>query len=124
MISMAFETISKEELKQAMDNGTVDVLNVLSKDYYDKLHIKGSKSIPLAELKEKWETLDKSKTYVTYCAHQQCDASRKAAEFLQDKGFTVNAYEGGIKEWAESGLPVEGSMSREDFLKEMNTPKE
>lgn len=122
---MAFETISKEELKQAMDAGTVEVLNVLSKDYYDKLHITGSKNIPLDTLKENaWEQLDKSKQYITYCAHTECDASRKAAEFLQEKGYTVKAYEGGIKEWAQAGLPVEGTMSREDFLAEMNKPKE
>jgi len=113
---MAFETISKEELQDAND---VIILNVLSREYYEKLHIKGSIGVPLNILKEIAPALDKSKSYVTYCAHQQCDASRKAAEFLQEKGFSVKAYEGGIKEWAESDLPVEGTRDKDAFLAEM-----
>lgn len=112
------ETINKEDLKQAMDAGKVEVINVLSKDFYDKIHITGSKNIPLERLEVEYRDLDKDKTYVVYCAHYQCDASRNAAKLLEEKGFSVKAYEGGIKEWAESGLPVEGSMSREEYLSE------
>lgn len=99
-----------------MDSGRVEVINVLSSDYYDKIHIAGSKNIPLERLDVAYRDLDKAKHYVVYCASQQCDASRKAARLLEEKGFSVKAYEGGIKEWAEAGLPTEGSTSREEFL--------
>ncbi len=41
-----------------------------------------------------------------------------AAEFLEGKGFVVEAYEGGMKEWAESDLPTEGTVSPKQFLEE------
>jgi len=34
-------------------------------------------------------------------------ATKKAAEKLVAKGFKVKAYEGGIKEWSEAGLPTD-----------------
>lgn len=114
---MAFEEASKEDVQQALENENVDVLNVLPNDFHDKIHIKGSKSFPLEELKEHAEEkLSKDKQYIVYCASHQCDASRKAAEFLTEKGFSAKAYEGGIKEWVESGLPTEGTTSSEEYL--------
>ncbi len=104
------ENISKEQLKEKIEGGSTIVVNVLSKEAYEDSHIKGSISIPLEDLqKDGWEKLDKSKQIVTYCASTTCKGSKKAAEFLKGKEFNVVAYEGGIKEWSESGYPVEGT---------------
>jgi rhodanese-related sulfurtransferase len=101
-------TIDKEHLISKMRrNESIEIVNVLSPDYYKLGFIKGSKKIPLDELDNRLQELDKNKEVITYCAGYECSASRKAAEKLANRGFRVWAYEGGIKEWKESGLPVE-----------------
>ena len=63
--------------------------------------------VPLDQLDSRKNELDKDKEVVTYCAGPECDTSIKAAIKLQDLGFKVKAYEGGIKEWSEAGLPMD-----------------
>jgi ArsR family transcriptional regulator len=102
------QTISKEELKQKIDrNEPVQIVNVLSPDSYSLGMIKGSKRIPLSELDQRQGELDKSQEVITYCAGYECSASREAATLLSTKGYNVKAYEGGIKEWKNAGLPTE-----------------
>ena len=100
--------MTKEELnKKILGNDSVQVVNVLDPQYYNLGLIKGSKRIPLDKLDSRMNELDKSKEVVTYCASSECNASKKAAALLAGKGFRVSAYEGGIKEWKEAGLPTD-----------------
>lgn len=102
------KTITKEELsKKLADGEPVQVVNVLSSDYYKLGIIQGSKKIPLDELDGRIDELDKTKEVVTYCANSMCTASMQAARDLAAKGFNVRAYEGGIDEWKKAGLPVD-----------------
>lgn len=102
------QTISKEELKQKLDrNEPVQVVNVLDPKHYNLGIIPGSKKIPVSEIDARYRELDKTKEVITYCASTDCGASRQGAEKLAALGFNVRAYEGGIKEWKEAGLPTE-----------------
>ncbi len=113
------ETITKQELSTKLGSPGVVVVNVLEPETYDKIHIKGSISIPGGQLQAgRWKELDKSKEVVTHCSSYTCNASREAAEFLAKQGYNVRAYEGGMKEWAESGLPTEGRLSPQQWLAE------
>lgn len=109
---MSVQTITKEELKKKLDRGEpVQVVNVLDPEWYKLGIIRGSRKIPLDELTKRLGELDKAKEVVTYCANTQCTASSEAAKLLAAKGFKVRAYEGGIKEWTEAGLPTESEES-------------
>ena len=100
--------ITKDELNKKMQAGeSVQIVNVLDPEKYSLGLIKGSKRIPLDKLDARLSELDKSKLVVTYCASSDCNASKSAAEKLSAKGFNARAYEGGIKEWKEAGLPTE-----------------
>ena len=102
------KTITKEKLVGKLENAqSVQVINVLDPSHYDLGSIKGSNKIPLDELDKRMQEIDKNKEVVTYCAGYECPASRKAAEKLAAQGFNTCAYEGGIKEWKEAGLPIE-----------------
>lgn len=104
----AVKTVTKDELNKKMQAGeAIQIVNVLDPEKYTLGFIKGSKRIPLDKLDARWSELDKSKPVVTYCASRECNASKLAAEKLAAKGFNVSAYEGGIKEWKEAGLPTE-----------------
>src|SRR5215471_16927191 len=113
------KTITKDELASKQGSPWVTIVNVLSPETYEKIHIKDSISVPLEELKKgKWADLDSSKEIVVHCSSYTCDASKEAAEFLEGKGFDVYAYEGGTREWAESGLPTEGTVPPNQYLLE------
>jgi rhodanese-related sulfurtransferase len=112
-------TISKDELSRELGSPGLVVVNVLAAPAYEKIRIKGSISIPRNELEGgRWKELDRSKEIVTHCSSYECGASKATAEFLEEKGFNVAAYEGGIKEWAEAGLPMEGTISPQQYLVE------
>ena len=61
--------------------------------------------------------LDKERPVVTYCSSSSCGASLTAAAILREHGIDASAYEGGIKEWAEAGLPVEGKLQYSEFYR-------
>ncbi len=103
------QTITKEELKKKMDNREVTVIEVLSKESYNKGHIRGAINIPLEKIgKEARERFDKDEPLVVYCSNYDCTASPSAAKKLETLGFTnVYDYEGGKEEWKQAGLPIE-----------------
>ena len=121
-VTPKIKTIGREELAQKINSGAqVQVVNVLPPKYYYLGFIPGSLRIPVEDLDKRDVELDKKKEVVAYCAHTECDASRKAAEKLAAKGFDVYAYEGGIKDWKDARLPLEEEgidPERRDQLRE------
>ena len=105
--------VTREELAKLREAGKAPVLlDVLPAASFEKLHIAGAMSSPLANLEARAATLDKEAPVVTYCANYVCGASTKAAVALTKLGFKdVRDYKGGLLEWKESGLPVEGSAA-------------
>lgn len=90
------------------------IINVLASSYYDDCHIKGSINVPLDDLEDYADELDKNQEIIVYCAKYDCPVSRQAFRLLKMLGFTnVKAYEGGIVEWFQLGYPVEGSCKQE-----------
>ncbi len=111
------KTVSKEELVEKMNERKAVVINVLVKEAYNMIHIKGSISMPLREMQlGGLETLDKGMDMVVYCSSYDCEASKAGGEFLEAKGFRVWEYSGGMQEWAEAGLPTEGRVSASQYL--------
>ncbi len=103
------ELISKEKLLEFIKNDEVTVINVLASFAYTEEHIKGSISMPFNIIEDGgWNKLDQKKPVVPYCAGKTCHASRRAGEILESHGMKVYVYEGGISEWRDSGLPMEG----------------
>lgn len=108
--------VSKHELLKMMDSKNVVIMNVLARQAYNNIHIKNSISAPYDRLENgEFDSIDKSKRLVIYCASYSCGASKKAAALMRERGFDAAAYEGGIKEWVESGYPTEGEDSVADL---------
>jgi rhodanese-related sulfurtransferase len=106
--------ITKEELLEKMrENGTV-VLNVLPRNDYELLRIKGSQSLPITGVRPEvfakavLDQYGRDKFFVTYCTGSPCRHFQEAAQVLVQQGLKAEGYAGGIQEWAEAGLPVEG----------------
>ncbi|MEX0849710.1 MAG: rhodanese-like domain-containing protein [Candidatus Dependentiae bacterium] len=101
------------------------VINVLDADYFNDCHIKDSINVSVDGLDKFVANLDKDKSeLVIYCSNYMCTASGFGAKKLQDMGFSnVWAYEAGMAEWHQKGLPVEGKCTK-PYLKKIIDKKE
>jgi rhodanese-related sulfurtransferase len=66
--------------------------------------IAGAMHIPLDELERRMGEIDRSRQVVTVC--RSGNRSTQAMELLRDKGFEAYSLDGGLAEWAASGLPL------------------
>lgn len=106
------QTITRDELKQKIDQKPeTEVIETLTEDSYEELHIPGAKNVPLDEhfdefIKE--AVPDMNQEVVFYCIDSDCSASPKAAQRMEELGYkNVYDYEAGKTEWKQAGLPVE-----------------
>lgn len=103
-------TTGPVELKRALDDGNVVVVDVRAPEDYAKGHIPGAISLPEAQWKNP-QGLAKDKTNVLYCYSQVCHLAANAALGLTTRGYPVMELEGGFEGWRENELPVETSRS-------------
>jgi len=102
------KSISRDELKEMNETEHRDfvLINVLPRDAFNEQHIRTSVNVPLNSdsFVQEVENIvgDKAREIVVYCADKECDASPKAAEKLENAGFSnVYDYEGGTEDWFE-----------------------
>ncbi len=116
---------TKKEAPQpaALKEGLV-VADVNSKEMYDDCHIKGAQHVAIADLDAFAAGLDKEKADVVfYCSNYMCAASGAAAQKFMKLGFkSVAAYEGGIAEWHQKGLPTDGPAKGSYLVMVMEKP--
>ncbi|OGB97541.1 hypothetical protein A3F06_03350 [candidate division TM6 bacterium RIFCSPHIGHO2_12_FULL_36_22] len=107
--------ISQQETSEAPVKKKLVVVNVADQDTYNECHIKGSAQLDFDKVENVFADVDRDTPIVTYCANYQCSASGAVAQMLKDMGFTnVKAFEAGMAEWYQKGLPVEGNCMHQD----------
>jgi rhodanese-related sulfurtransferase len=107
------ETITRAELRDAVEAGTVTVVEALPASYYEEGHIPGAINIPHTEVRKLAPELlaDKDAAVVVYCANEPCPNSGIAAHVLRKLGYTdVRDYAEGKQGWREAGLPLESGV--------------
>lgn len=95
------------EAKKMIDKGQVVVIDVRTPGEWDGGHLKNAKLIDIsgATFEQQIAKLDKSKTYVVYCAVG--GRSSRAATLMAEKGFkTVYNMVGGYNKWSALGYPT------------------
>jgi len=99
-------TINVHELKRKMeDNGTFAIVDVREEFEYDIARIEGSKLIPLGELPERLDELQKDEEIILLC--KSGTRSAQAAQLLHAAGFTrAHSLGGGIDAWADQIDPA------------------
>ena len=110
------KTMKRDELVALIRSSEkFKLVDVLPKESYRKEHIKGAISLPLDEIDTRAkDILNKDEKIVVYCASFDCMASTKAAERLQALGYkNVLDYKGGLKDYKEGNLPLEGKTCEE-----------
>ena len=89
--------------KQVDENA--QLVDVRAEHEWEAGRIRGAVHLPLAELNERVEELDRDRPVVLYC--RGGNRSTMAAEALSAAGYDAAKLEGGIRAWAEAGLPLE-----------------
>ncbi|MEM3906415.1 MAG: molybdopterin-synthase adenylyltransferase MoeB, partial [Nitrososphaerota archaeon] len=100
--------VSPEELKQMLERGEVQLIDVREPFEWEICHIEGAKLIPLGQLPSRIHELDPAKTIVVYCHSGY--RSAQAVKLLRELGLrkTYNLA-GGIDAYAER---VDPSLTR------------
>ena len=111
--------ISRAELREGIESGSLVVLDTMPTSYYEKEHLPGARNIPgfpyedAAEFTDRHapEVLpDKTATIVVYCANIPCRNSELVGMRLRELGYTdVRKYREGIEDWVAAGLPTDSA---------------
>ena len=103
--------ITRDELKEKIERGDdFKLVMVLSEWAYRAKRIPGSLNVN--DPAKATSVLDKSDEIVIYCSDENCPASKFAFEALTAAGYeNVRRYAGGISDWEEHGLPMEGEWA-------------
>lgn len=109
-------TITRDELRTAIEAGDVTVVETLGTEHFEQGHLPGALHIHFEAVKVQAPRLlpDKHAAIVTYCSNTACRNSEIAANQLTAMGYSnVRKYAEGKDDWAEAGLPLESSMAAE-----------
>lgn len=104
-----YPDISHDELKQAIEQKKVTLIDVNGSKSYKAGHIPGAIDFAAekAELAKKLPA-DKDALVVAYCGNEQCGAYAAGAKAAKELGYTnVKHYSKGIAGWKSSGEKVE-----------------
>lgn len=105
-------TITRDELRRAIEGGEVVVVETLGPAYYADAHLPGAINIPHTEVEALAPALlpDRGAAIVTYCSNAACQNSSVAQARLIGMGYTdVRKYAGGKQDWQQAGLSLEGA---------------
>jgi rhodanese-related sulfurtransferase len=102
-------TISRDELKTKLDRGDpFKLVMALNRWAYDAKHIPGSLHFDSPD--ELYRTITPDDEVVVYCSNVDCLSSVALYRDLVRRGYrNVRRYAGGLLEWEDAGLPLEGS---------------
>jgi rhodanese-related sulfurtransferase len=106
------ELITRDELKAAIDAGTVTVVVALGGEYHAKRHLPGAVALIRDDVDAQAPSLlpDLDAPIVTYCTNPACPNSGQVADRLTALGYTnVRKYREGIEDWVAAGLPTESA---------------
>jgi rhodanese-related sulfurtransferase len=94
--------LAPERVSELKDAQLVDVRTA---EEYQASHLGSARNIPLEQLQESADQLDRGHAVVFYC--RSGDRSRMAVDAFRASGWDAYAIDGGLVAWAEHGLPVE-----------------
>ena len=103
-------TIDRHQLKDKLDHkAPIKLIMALNRWAFDAKHIPGSLHFDSPD--ELYSAIDKDDEVVVYCSNVDCLSSVALYRALIERGYSnVRRYAGGLMEWEESGLPLEGEQ--------------
>jgi rhodanese-related sulfurtransferase len=107
--SEPIRTVSREELEAKLGRGDpFKLVMALSRWAYEAKHIPGSLHFDSPE--DLYAAVRPDDEVVVYCSNVDCLSSVALYRELVRRGYrNVRRYAGGLLEWEDAGLPLEGS---------------
>lgn len=105
-------TISRDELRAKLDRGDrFALIMALNRWAFDAKHIPGSVHFDTPEAL--YAAVKPEDEVVVYCSQVDCLSSVAMYRDLVRRGYVnVRRYSGGLLDWEDAGLPLEGEMAR------------
>jgi rhodanese-related sulfurtransferase/predicted transcriptional regulator len=103
----SLEPVSLNDLVNRMQSNDVILLDVRQEGEFKAGHIPKAVNIPIDQLIQRLDDLDKSKQYIAYCRGPFCVFADEAVELLRKHRFNACRMEEGFPDWKIKGLPVE-----------------
>jgi rhodanese-related sulfurtransferase/DNA-binding transcriptional ArsR family regulator len=103
----ALEPVTRVDLLERLQHGSVTVLDVRPEDEFALGHIPQALNIPLAALEQHIAHLPSGCEIIAYCRGPYCVLSFEAVAALRQRGYDVRRLEDGYPEWKAAGLPIE-----------------
>jgi|GEM_PF-1313201 rhodanese-related sulfurtransferase len=103
-------TITRDELRAAMDTGIATVVDVLPSTAYAQRHLPGAINLAAEDSDDAVRAAlpEPDALIVTYSTNDVCTRTGEFATRLQALGYRdVRPYTGGLEDWIAAGLPVE-----------------
>jgi rhodanese-related sulfurtransferase len=103
-------TITRDQLNAAIDDGSVVVVETLGEQHFEQGHLPGAIHIHFEAVPDRAPQLlpDREAAIVTYCSNANCRNSEIAASKLASMGYTnVRKYAEGKDDWTAAGLLLE-----------------
>jgi len=107
LIMANFESVSPKVAYEMIENneGNLTILDVRTPEEFKKDgHLENAKLIPLGQLHQNLNMLDKSKKILVYC--RSGSRSVQATRLLVKNGFSPVNMDGGINGWKAEKLPL------------------
>jgi rhodanese-related sulfurtransferase len=105
------------EMLNMVEDGTAQVIDIRFPEEYEAWHIGFAKNIPINELPDRLNELDKNKVIITACPHN--DRANIARMFLMFKGYKVRYLSDGLLSTTDY---LKGSNAQE-FMEEYKKDK-
>ena len=86
--------ISFDEFYQLYQKGSLSVLDVREVEEFETLHLEGAQNLPLSQLTDTYDQLDKDLLYYVICKSGM--RSARACQFLAEQGYDVINVQGGM----------------------------
>ncbi|MBE3570767.1 MAG: rhodanese-like domain-containing protein [Bacillales bacterium] len=96
--------ITAEELKEKLEKGEkLNLIDVREEEEVQEGMIPEAKHIPMGEIPNSLDQLDKEKEYIFICRSGR--RSENVCHYLQDQGYKVRNMIGGMLEWTGKVQP-------------------
>lgn len=102
-------TVGREELKSKLDNDEpIKLVMALNRWAFDAKHI--PRSLHFDDPDDLYSALQKDDEIIVYCSNVDCLSSVALYRALLERGYSnVRRYAGGLLDWEEAGLTLEGN---------------
>ncbi|KXU14964.1 MULTISPECIES: rhodanese-like domain-containing protein [Streptococcus] len=86
--------ITFNDFYQLYQKESLSVLDVREVEEFETLHLEGARNLPLSQLADTYEQLDKTQPYYVIC--KSGIRSARACQFLAEHGYEVVNVQGGM----------------------------